>query len=203
MSTKTGIPAMRRLVLILALALAPAAAPPPAAAAPYVIDHDHSAITFSASHLGFSRFHGRFNSWRGEIDFNPEAIETSRVRLEIDAESFDTGSKLRDDNTKYFPDMLNVRVFPKITFVSTRIELTSAETVRMTGNLTIRDVTLPVTFDVRLNARGVTPISGGREVFGFTATGIVDRVAFGIGFAAPAITGQVPVRIDIEIMPAN
>ncbi|HEU0222864.1 MAG TPA: YceI family protein [Paracoccaceae bacterium] len=190
---------LRLVAALVTLALASA----PAAAAPYLIDHDHSAITFSASHLGFSRFHGRFTSWRGEIDFDPEAIENSSVRFEIDAESFETGSKTRDDNTKYFPDMLNVKVFPKITFVSTRIELTSAETVRMTGDLTIRDVTRPVTFDVRLNARGVTPISRGKEVFGFTAAGEIDRAAFGIGFAAPAVSGIVPVRIDLEIMPAN
>ncbi|RMF35676.1 MAG: YceI family protein [Alphaproteobacteria bacterium] len=125
------------------------------------------------------------------------------MRIEIDADSFDTGSRLRDDNTRYFPDMLNVRVFPTISFTSTEIVLTSAESARMTGSLTIRDVTLPVSFDIRLNARGVTAISHGKEVFGFTATTVIDRVAFGIGFAAPAVSGRVPVRVDIEIMPAD
>jgi polyisoprenoid-binding protein YceI len=177
----------------------PAAAP----AAPYRIDHDHSAITFSADHLGFSRFFGRFNSWRGEIDFDPGDVEATRIRIEIDAASFDTGSRIRDENTKQFPDMLNVSAFPLITFASTRVVMTSAETVRIEGDLTIRDVTLPVAFDARLNARGVTPISGGREVFGFTATGEVDRVAFGIGFAAPAVSGVIPVRVDIEMWAAD
>jgi polyisoprenoid-binding protein YceI len=49
----------------------------------------------------------------------------------------------------------------------------------------------------------VTPISGGREVFGFTATGEVDRVAFDMGFAAPAVSGVVPVRVDIEMRAAE
>lgn len=172
-------------------------------AAPYDIDYDHSSITFSASHLGFSRFHGRFGRFAGQIDFDPDDVEATRVSFEIAAESFDTGSKIRDDNTKMFPDMLNVAAFPAITFVSTRVVKTSAETARVTGDLTIRTVTLPVSFDVRLNARGVTPLSRGKEVFGFTATGEVDRVAFGIGFAAPAVSGVIPVRIDLEISPRN
>jgi polyisoprenoid-binding protein YceI len=192
---------MRLVLALLCLGAAPVAVP--VAAAPYVIDHDHSSITFSASHLGYSVFHGRFRTWSGTIDFVPDDIEASQVRIEIDAASFDTGSKIRDDNTMIFPDMLNVKAFAKIVFVSKRIDLTSAETVRMTGDLTVRDLTREVTFDVRLNARGITPISRGKEVFGFTATGNFDRVAFGIGFAAPAVSGVVPVRIDIEIMPAN
>lgn len=172
----------------------------PAAAEPFRVDHDHSAITFSVNHLGFTTFHGRFNSWRAEIDFVEEDIEASRVRIEIDAESFDTGSKTRDDNTRYFPDMLNVRTFPAITFVSTRIELTSAESVRMTGDLTVRDVTRAISFDVRLNARGANPFSRGKQAMGFLATGLFDRVAFGLGFAAPAVSAVVPVRVDIQIL---
>lgn len=187
-------------ILVLALLLAAATAP---RAAPYDIDYDHSSITFSASHLGFSRFHGRFGRFAGQIDFDPDDVEATSVSFEIAAESFDTGSKLRDDNTKFFEDMLNIVKFPKITFVSTRVVKTSAETARVTGDLTIRTVTLPVSFDVRLNARGVTPLSGGREVFGFTATGEVDRVAFGLGFAAPAVSGVIPVRVDLEITPRN
>jgi polyisoprenoid-binding protein YceI len=193
--------AMRFALFLLALALAAPAGP--AAAKPYVVDHDHSAITFSVDHLGFTTFHGRFRTWRAEIDLVPDAIERSRVRVEIDADSFETGSKARDDNTRYFPDMLNVRVWPRITFVSTRIELTSAESVRMTGDLTIRDVTLPISFDVRLRASGVNPFTRGKEAMGFLAMLEFDRVAFGLGFAAPAVSAVVPVRVDLQILPAN
>lgn len=193
---------MRRLALTIA-ALAGLMLALPASAQRYVVDPDHTAITFQMSHLGFSTFHGRFSSYRFEIDFDPEDIEDARVRVEIDAASIDTGSVTRDRHARDFPDLLNVEEFPVITFVSTDVELTSAETVRLTGDLTIRDITRPVTFDVRLNARGVTPLSQGLEVIGLTATGVVDRTEFGMGFAAPAVTARIPVRIDLEILPAN
>ncbi|MEM9048279.1 MAG: YceI family protein [Pseudomonadota bacterium] len=191
---------MRRFFATLALF---ALASLPLRAEPYVIDPDHTAITFQMNHLGFSTFFGRFNEYRFEIDFDPDDIEGSSVRVEIDAASIDTGSATRDRHARDFADLLNTDVFPTIRYESTRIELTSAETVRMTGDLTIRRTTLPVTFDVRLNARGVTPLSRGKEVIGLTATGLVDRVAFDMGFAAPAVTAEIPVRVDIEMMPAD
>ncbi|QDL92194.1 YceI family protein [Paroceanicella profunda] len=180
-----------------------ACGPALAAAAPYRIDPDHSAITFEASHLGFSAFHGRFRSFAAQIDFDPQDIEATRVRVVVDAASLYTGSEERDRNTMDFPEMLDVTAFPSITFVSTSVVLTSAETAEMTGDLTLRDVTRPITLRVRLNAHGITPISGGKEVYGFSATGDVDRTAFGFDFAAPAVSAVIPVRIDLEISPVD
>lgn len=168
-------------------------------AAPYEIDHDHSAITFAASHLGYSEFRGRFTRFDAEIDFYPEAIARSSVAVTIDPTSFYSGSDTRDSNTITFDQLLNAGTWPEITFRSTRIVLTSAETARMEGALTLRGVTQDVEFNVQLNARGVTPLSGGREVFGFSATTEIDRTAFGMGFAAPAVSAVVPVRVDLEI----
>ncbi len=172
-------------------------------AAPYAVDPDHTAITFTASHLGFSLVHGRFERFAATIDFDPEAIEATQVRIELDPGSVDTGSKTRDVHLRTYPDLFDVGQFPTITFVSTAVELTSAETARMTGDLTLRGVTRPVTFDVRLNARGVTPLSQGREVVGLTATAEIDRTQFGMGFAAPAVSAVIPVRIDLEMSPVE
>ncbi|MEM9196745.1 MAG: YceI family protein [Pseudomonadota bacterium] len=191
---------MRRLLICLILCVGAGA---PLRAEPYVVDPDHTAITFQMNHLGFSNFFGRFSDYEFDIEFDPTDIEATRVRVDIATASIDTGSETRDGHVRKFPDLLNVEAFPVMTFVSTNVVLTSAETARMTGDLTIRDVTLPITFDVRLNARGVTPLSQGREVIGLTATGVVDRVAFNMDFAAPAVTGEIPVRVDIEMMPAN
>lgn len=174
-----------------------------ARAFPYVFDPDHTDITFTVNHLGFSTIHGRFRKYDMQIDLDPDNIEAAQVVVTIDASSLDTNSRLRDDHTMNYPGLLDVVRFPTITFRSTEIVLTSAETVRMTGDLTIRDVTRPVSFDVRLNARGVTPLSQGKEVLGFTATGKIDRVAFGMSFAAPAVSAIIPVRIDVEITRAE
>ena len=192
---------MRRTALAMAAALL--LAPPPASADSYVVDPDHTAITFSMSHLGFSRFFGRFRDYEIEIDLDPENIESARVRVVIDAASIDTASETRDRHARAYAGLLDVARFPTITFVSTKVVLTSAETVRLTGDLTIRDVTRPVTLDVRLNARGVTPLSDGKEVLGITATTEIDRTLWGVSFAAPAVSSVIPVRIEAELLPAD
>lgn len=191
---------MRRMLTGLAVGLALTM---PARAEPWVADPDHTVISFSMNHLGFSTFFGRFTDYDIDIDFDPRRIEATRVRAVIRAASLDTGSATRDGHARDYPGLLDVARFPDIVFVSTRVELTSAQTVRMTGDLTIRDVTRPVTLDVRLNARGVTPLSGGKEVVGLTATTEIDRTLWGVGFAAPAVSAIVPVRIETEILPAN
>jgi polyisoprenoid-binding protein YceI len=193
---------MKRTGLALAAALGLATALP-AAADRYVIDPDHTAITFSMSHLGFSRFFGRFQDYDIEIELDPARIERARVRAVIRAASIDTGSQTRDSHARDYSALLDVARFPEITFVSTGVVLTSGETVRMTGDLTIRDVTRPVTLDVRLNARGVTPLSDGKEVLGITATVEIDRTLWGVSFAAPAVSAIIPVRIEAELLPAD
>lgn len=189
-----------RAILVMAMLLL---AGLPARAERYLVDHDHSAITFSVEHLGFTTFHGRFRTWRAEIDLDLEDIENARVRVEIEADSLDTGSKTRDDNTRYATELLDVRRHPLITFISRRVELTSAESVRITGDLTIKTVTRPLSFDVRLRARGVNPFTRGKEALGLIARFDIDRTAFGIGFAAPAVAGILPVRVDLMILPAD
>ncbi|RMH52512.1 MAG: polyisoprenoid-binding protein [Alphaproteobacteria bacterium] len=193
---------MPAALVILAL-LAPGLAPAPALARPYVIDRDHTTITFWISHLGFSSFFGRFRDFDVQIDFDPERIEQTRVRAVIRAASIDTDSPTRDGHARNFPGLLDVARFPEIVFESTDVVLTSAVSVRMTGNLTIRDVTRPVELEVRLNARGVTPLSRGKEVIGLTATTEIDRTLWGVSFAAPAVSAVIPVRIEAEILPAD
>lgn len=191
----------KRLIALAILGLGFGSAP--AIAEPYRIDADHSQISFAMNHLGFSVFRGFFRKFDAEIDFDPENIEQSNVTFEIDSGSIDTVSKVRDNHIRSYAELLNTEAFPKITFVSRRIRLTSAETAEMTGDLTIKDQTHEQTFNIRLNKSGESPLSPGRNIYGFTATGEVDRVKFGMGFAAPAVSGVIPVQISLEILPVN
>lgn len=190
---------MRLIALCLAALLTAGAA----AAKPYRIDPDHTQITFTVSHLGFSLIHGQFRAFDMQIDFDPDDIEAATVELAIDAASIDTFSETRDRHTRTYRDLLNVESFPEIRFKSTGVRLTSAETADITGDLTIRDVTRSVTFKARLNRRGPSPIQRGVETIGFTVTGEVDRTEFGMSFAAPAVGAIVPVRIELEMSPAG
>jgi polyisoprenoid-binding protein YceI len=192
---------MRRSALPLAAALALGLAAP-AAAEPYVLDKSHAHVMFSVDHLGFSEVHGQFRAFDAEIDFDPEAVEQTRVRFVIDAASVDTFWAKRDEHIRG-EDFLDVSNHPEIVFASTSVEQIGEDTAEITGDLTIRGVTREVTLDARLNKLGPSPFDETRTVAGFSAEGEIDRTDFGITYAAPAVGAIIPIRIELEMSPAG
>lgn len=192
---------MRKALIFIGFSLALGLAAP-ASAEPYVLDKSHAQITFSASHLGFSMVHGQFRRFDAQIDFNPEAVEDTRVRFVIDAASVDTNWPRRDDDLRS-KNFLNTDVFPEIVFVSKSVSPSGGSSAKITGDLTILGVTREITLDTKLNKIGPSPFDPERQIAGFTATGIIDRRDFGMTYAAPAVGAILPIRIDLEISPAN
>lgn len=192
---------MRKALILIGFSLALGLAAP-ASAEPYVLDKSHAQITFSASHLGFSMVHGQFRRFDAQIDFNPEAVEDTRVRFVIDAASVDTNWPRRDDDLRS-KNFLNTDVFPEIVFVSKSVSPSGGSSAKITGDLTILGVTREITLDTKLNKIGPSPFDPERQIAGFTATGIIDRRDFGMTYAAPAVGAILPIRIDLEISPAN
>lgn len=174
----------------------------PAAAEPHVIDKSHASITFQVDHLGFSTVHGQFREFDAQIDFDPAKVEETRLRFVIRAESVDTGWGPRDDHlrTDTFFDVEN---HPDIVFESSSVTPTGGDTAKVSGTLTMRGVSLPVTFEARLNKLGPSPFDPSKTVAGFTVTGEIDRTQFGIDYAAPAVSAVIAVRIDLEMSPAG
>jgi len=182
-----------------ALALAgPALAEPE----PYVVDKSHAFVTFTVDHLGFSEVHGLFQEFEAEVMLDPDAVESSSVRFVIDAASVNTFWPKRDEHIRG-GDFLAVEEYPDIVFESTAITPTGGETADVTGNLTIRDVTREVTFEAVLNKIGPSPFDPDQTIAGFTATGVIDRTAFGVDYAAPAVGAMIPVTIQLEMSPAS
>ncbi|MGF1501095.1 MAG: YceI family protein [Paracoccaceae bacterium] len=192
---------MRRTALAVAAALSLALAAP-AVAEPYVLDKSHAHVTFTVGHLGFSDVHGQFREFDAEIDLDVDAIENSRVRFVIQSASVDTFWPARDEHIRG-GDFLNAAQFPEIVFASTAIEPTGGETAKVTGDLTIRDVTREITFDAKLNKIGPSPFDASKTIAGFTITGEIDRTEFGITYAAPAVSAVIPVVISLEASPAG
>ena len=87
--------------------------------------------------------------------------------------------------------------YPEITFTSTRVEAAGADRLKITGDLTIKGITRPVVLDATLNGRGEHPMAG-REAIGFDATTTVKRSEFGLGYAVPAVSDEVVLRITTE-----
>lgn len=190
---------MRKLFAALIVSLGTMA---PAWAGNFVVDKDHAQVTFSADHLGFSTVHGQFRDFEAEIDFFPGNIEATRVMFVIDSASVDTFSTARDKSLRS-KKFLNTDAYPNITFQTTSVVPTGTDTADITGDLTIIGVTQPITMQARLNKYGPSPFDPKKVIAGFTISGEIDRRAFGMNFAAPAVGAVIPIRIDLEMSPAS
>lgn len=188
---------MRLTTAAIAIALAA-----PAAAEPYVMDKSHASVGFRVDHLGFSAVSGQFREFDAQIDFDPKAVEDTRVRFVIDAASIDTNWRQRDEALRG-ADFFDVARYPQIVFESTAVTPTGANRARVEGRVTLRGVTREVAFDAVLNKIGPSPFDPDLTVAGFTVTGEIDRTEFDMGFGAPDIGGEVVLRVDLEMSPAG
>lgn len=185
---------IRTLALSTALTLAPAAA-----FADWQIDPSHTAVVFEVEHFGYSDVTGVFPKVEAQIDsFDPENLEGASFAVTLDATAVTTFWDARDEHIKS-ADFLDVASYPEITFVSTEIKTTGDGTADVSGDLTIKDVTKPVTFKATINKVGESPVMQGTEVAGFTLTGEIDRTQFGVDTYAPAIGAVLPVTINVEL----
>lgn len=172
-------------------------------AAPYVLDKSHAHVTFEVGHLGFSTVHGQFRKFDANIVFDPENVEATQVNFVIDAASVDTFWEARDKHIRS-ADFLDVANHPQITFVTTEVRPTGTDTADVVGDLTMRGVTLPATFQAKLNKIGPCPFPNcDKTIAGFTVTGEIDRTKYGVNYAAPAVSAIIPVKIELEMSPTQ
>jgi polyisoprenoid-binding protein YceI len=179
------------------LLLAPLTAAVPAAAAQqaYTIDPDHSEASFQVRHL-FTQVRGRFSSFGGTIELDPDNLEASKVDFTIEAGSIDTDNEKRDGHLKS-EDFFYVEKHPDITFVSDSIEKTGESTYDVTGTLTMRGVSKRVTLPVELLGIGTDPWGNTRA--GFSTETTVDRQEYGINWNQALDQGGYLLGDDVEV----
>jgi polyisoprenoid-binding protein YceI len=186
--------------LLLATAFA-ASASMAAAAEKYVLDSSHSQVLFSYDHLGYSTTFGMFSGFEGEIMFDQENPANSSVTVSMPVMSMFTGWEKREEHFMS-ADFFGAEEGDLVTFTSTGIEVTGDNTAKITGDLTMNDVTKSVVLDAVLNQTGTHPMAN-KEWAGFDATTTLLRSDFGVGAFAPAVSDEVEVRISIEAMKAD
>jgi len=164
----------------------------------YTLDPHHWSITFDVDHLKYSRFTMRFDRASAQLDWNAGGLDKSSVAATIDAASVDTNVPLLDKMVKS-DSMFDVARYPEIRFVSTGFERTADARGRLSGNLTIRGATEPVTLDVTFNGFGPDPLTK-QDTLGFSAEGSFSRSKFGLGTWYPAVGDEVHVRIQAEFV---
>jgi len=164
----------------------------------YRVDPAHTYLTFSYLHQGLSYPLLRATSVDGELDYDAGSLAGSTVKIDVAADSIRS-------NIDYFDKELASRKFfhadkfPTITFRSERFEETSENTGTLHGELTIKDVTHPISLDVTLNNAIVHPLLE-IPVLGFSATGSLLRSEFGLDRFVPQVSDEVTFDVQIELL---
>ncbi|MDQ1628247.1 MAG: hypothetical protein QOI54_1991 [Actinomycetota bacterium] len=162
----------------------------------YVLDVAHSRLGFVARHAMVTKVRGAFNDFEGTVHLDGDDPTRSSASLTIDVASIDTRQPQRDEHLRT-NDFFDAANFPTITFVSTAAERVGDDTFRLAGDLTIKDVTKPVSLDFEYNGSATDPY--GNQRVGFEGTTVISRKDFGVSFNAVLETGGVMVSDNITL----
>lgn len=162
----------------------------------YQIDPTHTATVFTWNHFGFSTPSANFSDIQGTINVDNAKPANSSVNVTIPLSSLNTNVKALDDHLKT-ADFFDAEKYPNITFKSTKVQAISKTKYKITGDLTVKNVTKPVVLDAVLNKQAVHPMTKA-ETIGFNATTSFDRSAFGVGAYVPNVGDKITVNITTE-----
>lgn len=163
------------------------------------VDANHSAVNFRVRHLGITWVNGEFRTWTAELVFDPANPEAGSVTARIQTGSVNTNNERRDNDIRS-GNYLAVDSFPEMSFVSRRVERVDATHLRITGDLTLRGVTRPVTLDAEITGS----LNGQRQRrVAFTATTRINRHDFNVRFTrlqegAQIVGDDIYITIDVE-----
>ncbi|MFW1644408.1 YceI family protein [Acinetobacter guillouiae] len=182
--------------LTLGLAVASVATFSMAKPVDYKIDPTHTATVFTWNHFGFSTPSANFSDIQGTISVDNAKPADSSVYVTIPLSSLNTNVAALDEHLKN-ADFFDAAKYPNITFKSTKVQALGKNKYKITGNLTVKDVTKPVVLDAVLNKQGEHPMTKAQSI-GFNATTSFNRSAFGVGAYVPNVGDKITVNITTE-----
>lgn len=198
---------MKRIVTLLLLSLAGAAFanPPPdpnakrftpdeVPPATYELYTDETLVRYTVDHLGLNDYWGTFAGATGTLTLDPHDIAAAKVDITIPIYQLQTTNRDLDAEL-YSSVFFDYITFREMKFVSTEVKRTGPKTAKVTGNLTIRDVTKPLTLDVTFHGAGLNPFDESLFV-GFDATGSLKRSEFGLGKWIPFVSDETRIFIS-------
>lgn len=187
---------MNFTALTLGLAVASVATFSMAKPVDYKIDPTHTATVFTWNHFGFSTPSANFSDIQGTISVDNAKPADSSVNVTIPLSSLNTNVAALDEHLKN-ADFFDAAKYPNITFKSTKVQALGKNKYKITGNLTVKDVTKPVVLDAVLNKQGEHPMTKAQSI-GFNATTSFNRSAFGVGAYVPNVGDKITVNITTE-----
>ncbi|MVN22588.1 YceI family protein [Mucilaginibacter arboris] len=168
-----------------------------ATATKWVLDPLHSEVQFKVKHLVISTVTGFFRKFEGSCEAPEDSFENAEIDFTLDVDSIDTTQEARDTHLKS-ADFFDAEKYPKITFKSTSFTKVDDDEYNLTGNLTIKDVTKPVTLKVELGG-SATDFYGNLKA-GFEVSGKINRKDFGLTWDGITEAGSIVVGEDIKLI---
>ncbi|MGK2861202.1 MAG: YceI family protein [Chitinophagaceae bacterium] len=163
----------------------------------WTIDNAHTEIGFRIKHLVISTVSGKFTSFYGKIEGDPNDLKNAKISFEADIDSIHTGNEQRDGHLKS-TDFFDATKFPKLTFVSTKIDHKEGNEYKISGDLTIKNVSKPVTLNAEFG--GIQNNLYGQTVAGFEITGKINRHDFDLTWSAVTEAGGIVVSDEVKLV---
>jgi polyisoprenoid-binding protein YceI len=162
----------------------------------YKIDPTHSEIKFRIKHLMITNVTGEFKTFDAIMETGKDDFSDAKISFEADVNSINTNQEQRDTHLKS-DDFFNAERFPKIKFVSKELRKLSGSDYKLTGDITIRDITKEIELSVEFGGKMVDFY--GQEKAGFEITGKISRSEFGLKWSAVTEAGGVVVSDDVKL----
>lgn len=167
----------------------------------WTIDKAHTSIRFGVTHMVISEVDGEFRTFSGKVTSSKDDFTDAQVEFTLDVDSINTDNPNRDNHLKG-DDFFNAEKYPHITFKSTSVKKLEGNKYELEGDLTIRDVTKKVKFDVVYNGT-VTDTRGGTHA-GFKATTSINRFDYNLKWnsmmdSGPVVGKDVTITVNIEL----
>ncbi|HRO69048.1 MAG TPA: YceI family protein [Chitinophagaceae bacterium] len=163
----------------------------------WIIDTAHTEIGFKVKHLVISTVSGKFTKFEGKLEGDPADLTNAQITFTADIDSITTGNEQRDGHLKS-ADFFDAASHPKLSFKSTAIVGKGDNEYKVTGDLTIRNTTKPITLNVEFG--GVQNDLYGQTVAGFEITGKINRQEYGLSWSAVTEAGGIVVADDVKLI---
>lgn len=163
----------------------------------WLIDSSHSEVQFKVKHLMVSTVTGLFTQYEGKLEMVGDDFEDAKITFTADIASISTGNEQRDTHLKS-ADFFDAAQFPALTFESTDMTRTGADTYLLNGRLTIHGVTKHVTLNAEYG--GQMQDFYGNTKAGFEVTGTIKRKEFGLSWDGVTEAGGVVVSNDVKLV---
>ena len=160
------------------------------------IDQAHSHIGFKVKHMMVSTVKGEFKKFDGTVEASKDDFTDAKITFEADSDSISTGHEQRDGHLKS-DDFFNAASFPKLKFVSKEIKKVDGANYKLTGDLTIRNKSLPITLDVEFG--GITKNHFGMTLAGFEIHGKINRKDYDLKWSMTTEAGGLVVSDEVKI----